>query len=194
MKDGIKVILWAAAVLTALEVGGFIYKWLKIRCSDSSQEELGLFARDLFDEGVYVLPCGGGIMCNARRAFSHIRWTYGRERLIRLSTAVALNPYARDDSYPEGIQAVAYDMLYLLADKPLLEKLICFHRTFVAELSTSSSPVAQPRPYIATTKSSDVLRRLDRLIAGICNKLNQPCPEGIRPLDRETEASLFRGL
>lgn len=135
------------------------------------------FARDLFRHGVYVLPCGGGVISEPRRALAELERRYGREGLLRESRILLLEAPC-EGPYPEGSEAVAMGIIYHLAEGELLRDLVETRRRWL------ESDVDLPGR----------MRTIETLISGIAPKLGLPCPEGVAPMDpQECDAFLMEG-
>lgn len=87
--------------------------------------ERGRFVRDLFEYGVYVLPCGGGVISEPRHAIFHLRRKYGKEGLCRGCLELIRND---DDEWPEGVYGTAWHVVCRLADEAFLDRLLAERR------------------------------------------------------------------
>jgi hypothetical protein len=132
------------------------------------------FAADLFCCGVHVLPCGGGVIPEPRRAVRELKRKYGQEGLLRESK-ILLFESPLDSKYPEGTRSVATGILYRLADGELLRDLV----------ETRSRWLQSPGDL------SDRIRAIEGLISGIAFTLRLPCPEGLSPVDVQAESDSY---
>jgi hypothetical protein len=77
---------------------------MKARTPIDPEEELALFVYRVFREGVYVLPCGGGVISEPREAIDRLAGWYDRDDLKRLCLEIVrrnAEPYGLD--LPEGV-------------------------------------------------------------------------------------------
>ncbi|MHC5006905.1 MAG: hypothetical protein ACYTGF_06050 [Planctomycetota bacterium] len=132
------------------------------------------FAVDLFLFGLHILPCGGGVIPEPRRAVRTLKRKYGQEGLVRESK-ILLFESPLDSEYPEGTRSVATGIIYHLADKELFRDLV----------ETRSQWLEDPGDL------SGRIRTIEALISGIAFRLKLPCPEGLSPVDVQAECDYF---
>jgi hypothetical protein len=131
----------------------------------------GDFASDLFRSGIYVLPCGGGVISEPRRAVRELESKYGQEGLMRESR-ILLFETPLDSKYPEGSRAVATGIIYLLADGEIFRDLVEMRSQW------REGPGDLPGRILT----------IEALISGIAFRLQLPCPEGLAPMDVQAAA------
>ncbi len=141
--------------------------------------ELVEFANELIRHGAYILPCGGGITAEPRRAILELSSRYGRDELVRLCWELLFEVSPDDIPLHQEASSVAHGMLYHLADAALLRRLLGVYRSGRA----GKDKVAKHR--------ERRLELIETLIAGVCHRLELPYPEGIEPLDPQVEHALF---
>jgi hypothetical protein len=85
---------------------------IKVRTPADPEEELALLVYRLDRHGVYVLPCGGGVISEPREAVDRLADWYDRDDLQRLCSKI-VRPYARSDGFdlPEGVWGMVSDVL-----------------------------------------------------------------------------------
>lgn len=142
------------------------------------------FSRDLFRHGVYVLPCGGGVIPEPRRAIGELEGRYGREGLLREARKLLFEA-SLEESYPEGSLSTASGILYHLADRDLYRELVGARGEWLARAQEEGRGVP------GEGGLNRRLERLQNLIGGISNRLRLPLPEGVPALDPQMEFSLF---
>ena len=149
----------------------------------SADDELRIFARDPFRKGVYVLPCGGGVISEPRKAIYYLRSRYGddglRRRCLRLVRQETTCP-DNGEGLLEGVWSTATGILYHLADEEVL-----------AELWLVFQSQARNRPELPHDGSYCILGSVESLIVLISNRLQRPLPTGVRPLPPDGGASLL---
>ncbi len=143
-------------------------------CSDS--EAVAAFAQDLVHHGLYVLPCGGGVIAEPRRAIQGLVPRYGRDAAALLSLAVLTE--SPEVSFLEGTRWIAAGVMYHLADEWLL-----MHVREAWERMT--------RRDVKADESDEALHLIESVIAGASGRLSRPLPKGITELDEMEEYYLF---
>jgi len=86
-----------------------------------TEKERKRFIRDLFEYGVYVLPCGGGVFSEPRHAIYYLEDKYGRNGLLYGCWELVQND---NIELPEGVGGTAWGVVYHLADDAFLSQLI----------------------------------------------------------------------
>jgi hypothetical protein len=178
-----RFIFWLAA---AAEVG-----WAGIRITFRRRRlPLGLpplyydpFVRELEEHGRYVLPCGGGVICEPDRAIKELRREYGPADLCDRCFSL-LFEQPPDAQYPEGIDSTALGIVFRLGNQPMLRKLVEMRQRLL-QLPAVTQPAAGWRRQITP------LEHCDLLIAGLCHRLHQSLPAGIPPLTASEISNIF---
>lgn len=177
------------ALIIGIVLGTVFTAWLTSR-SRNNPARPGLpplyydpLARDLVKSGRYVLPCGGGVFPEPRRAVSELLEKYGEEGL-RECCLLYLFDHSTDMEYPEGTDKTAEGIVYLLADKETIPKLLQI-RERLENLPPLRKPVDDYR-YVRNP-----LERCEWLLAAVCYRLNKPLPDGILPIENFTESQIL---
>jgi len=148
------------------------------------KDKLDAFAEELFHSGVSVLACGGGVTAHPREAIATLTKKYTQGELIKLSMEL-LFEVSFDREFPEGATWVAQGIIYHLGDEQLTKSLIKIRQDLLA------TPPRDPYPQDITELGDTRLECLEELLAGLCGRLKLPYPEGVEPLDPQTEMYLF---
>lgn len=125
--------------------------------------------RDVATNGVHVLPCGGGVFPDPRRALDVLEAKHGRAVLRTLCLEFCMDP-SKSGGVPEAVDFAIAGMLCLMADREMLDRLVRFH----AERPAGRS-----------------LRLVEPLIASLCRRLDVPRPPGVPALDPQDESMMF---
>ena len=91
---------------------------MKPRATIDPEDELALFVYRLFRDGVYVLPCGGGVISEPREAIKRLAGKYDRDDLNRLCLEIVhrqAEPGGFD--FPEGVLGTATGIIEYLPDE-----------------------------------------------------------------------------
>jgi len=93
---------------------------IKARTPVDPEEELALFVYRLARHGVYVLPCGGGVISEPQEAMDRLAGWYDRDDLNRLCSRI-LRRHARSGGVelPEGVWGTVSGILDLQPDDNL---------------------------------------------------------------------------
>jgi hypothetical protein len=93
---------------------------MKARTPVDPEEELALFVYRLVQHGVYVLPCGGGVISEPREAIDRLTGRYDRDDLQRLCSKI-VRRHARSGGFdlPEGVWGTVSGILDHLPDDNL---------------------------------------------------------------------------
>jgi hypothetical protein len=78
------------------------------------------FIRELVSQGTCMLPCGGAIISEPRRAIFNLQQKYGNGALRQKCLALV----TRRAELPEGVECVAKGIVYHLADEAFLDTLL----------------------------------------------------------------------
>lgn len=168
-------------MLTVLGVGALVALGA---CLRNREVDPGTFRRQLLASGLYVLPCGGGILVDPPRAAAQLRWLHARERMIEAAWQIFLTE-PRDDEVSQAAFDLARGLLYTVGDGALIERLLL--------------QLPQPAAYggLGQERGSAPVRldlptgEMRTLVAALCKRLHRPCPPGISPLTAEQETALF---
>lgn len=91
---------------------------IQARTPADPEEELALFVYRLARRGVYVLPCGGGVISEPREAMDRLGGWYDRDDLERLCSEIVRRNAGRGGfDLPEGVWGTVTGIL----DHPLGE-------------------------------------------------------------------------
>jgi hypothetical protein len=131
--------------------------------------DLQQFVAELFDHGLYVLPCGGGALSEPLLALSSLEPLYGREELCRLSLELLLD-VPRELARPVEVLKVATGLLYHVGDVAALERL----------KAALTRPLCKANHHLIQTA-----------VAGLCSRFGLHLPEGVTPLDEQEMYYLF---
>lgn len=126
--------------------------------------------RDVAAHGVHVLPCGGGVFPDPRRALDVLEARHGRAELRALCLEFCMDP-SKAGATSEAVDFAIAGMLCLMADREMLDRLAQFHAERLAEGRT--------------------LHLVEPLIASLCRRLDAPRPPGVPPLDPRDESMTF---
>jgi hypothetical protein len=149
--------------------------------SSHSKNILQLFTRDLNKYGIYVLPCGGGVISEPRNAIYLLKDTYGLEGLRRLCLDIVRCGVSGEDlTLGEGIWSTAAGILYHLADKNVYRELVFIYRQ-----------QARMKEQSVCKFNTTLFDSIEFLISCICRRLDKPLPDDIRDVAYEDEVSCF---
>lgn len=140
------------------------------------------FRRELLARGVYDLPCGGGPLVDVPPAARSLRWSYGKERVLDLSLATCRAEALKDEVSCLTFQ-LACGVLYELGDAAVVDRLVTELRSLPGAdevVSGAGQPAYRSRGYRR--------QHLEKLAAGLCRRLDRPCPPGIKPLTELEES------
>ncbi len=146
-----------------------------------SKSVLRCFICDLEKNGIYVLPCGGGVITEPRQAIYLLKDKYGEDGLRRLCIEIVRCTVSGEDLIlGEGIQGLVTGILYHLADENALRELICVYQQ---QFETKEHSVCK--------LNADLFNSIGFLISCICRRLGKPLPDGIWAATHEDEVSCF---
>jgi len=138
------------------------------------------FSRELFQEGVYVLDCGGGVIPEPRWAILRLKRRYGETGLRDRCLGICALPAPAQAQLPEGVWESAHGVLFHLGDEATLAKLVTLHRANT-----------EPEHALSNDANHHGLGSIETLVAALSRKLGLPPPEGVRPLTGSNWRDLF---